>query len=301
MQRVPNHWTKFVYFDPRRVLPKLHSIRWRVARSDLDDSVKNLRTHAFKEEREAWDTAVLAYLLSEALNIDVHFSREECEDFDSVFCWRDGDHLKFTPVQLKELVPESNNPNSSLSQLFESLRMYARSPDLMVGIKLNRNIRIDFDSLMVPELPVGDIWLYGATTSDESIWGLWGWTNEQWVQYDVNWTKIELDALRWTVSDWAEAWPLINRVHLFGSRANGSNQATSDIDLAFEMVPAAGDESALATWMFESDGFLPSLRARIPYKIDAQLYLGEGTPTVLAGLEQGSVNLFDRNRKSSDA
>ena len=182
--RVPRQWTKYEYHDPNVVLPKLHGVRRLVSVSDLPENVKNLRTHSLQPEREAWDAAIFCYLLSRALNLDIRFSRVEELDFDSVFTWLGNGVQNFAPVQMKELVPEFTNANATLDQIIAGLRKYVDSSELVVGIKLNRQISIDFSAVDVSGLPVAEVWLFGATAEDQSKWSLFGRKGGQWVQYE---------------------------------------------------------------------------------------------------------------------
>ena len=50
---------------------------------------------------------------------------------------------------MKELVPEYNNSKSTLESIIYDLKKYTDSDDLIVGIKLNRNARIDFSSIKI--------------------------------------------------------------------------------------------------------------------------------------------------------
>ena len=182
--RVPRQWTKYKYHDPNVVIPKLHELRKLVSESDLPENVKNLRTHSLQPEREAWDAAIFCYLLSCALNLDIRFSRVEESDFDSVFTWLDNGIQKFAPVQMKELVPEYTNANATLENIIDKLRKYVDSSELVVGIKLNRQTSIDFNAVDVSELPVAEVWMFGATAEDQSKWSLFGRKGDQWVQYE---------------------------------------------------------------------------------------------------------------------
>jgi len=185
VRRAPRHWAKFEYFDPYLVLPKLQALRVRVGESDLPDKTKALRTRNLQEEREYWDAVVLCYLLSEASGLKIFMCREQDSDFDTIFTWKTGDAQAFAPVQMKELVSEELNPKASLESIFDGLKKYSRSDDLVVGIKLNRNTRIDFDSLAVPDLPVAEVWLFGATSPYEGSWTLFGEKDGTWHRWDV--------------------------------------------------------------------------------------------------------------------
>ena len=174
MKRVPREWKTYEYYDPKVILPRLQNIRLQVSASEIPDKIRNLRTNRLKPEREAWDAAVFCYLISRATGIEMFFSKVESSDYDSVFAWNDGTNQCFAPVQMKELVPEYNNSKSTFESIIYDLKKYTDSDDLIVGIKLNRNTRIDFSSIKIPPLPVAEVYCFGATQPDEGSWILIG-------------------------------------------------------------------------------------------------------------------------------
>jgi len=185
MKKAPREWSKYVYFEPKSVLVRLQEVRKQVASSNLPKRVKNLRAKSLQREREAWDTAVFCYLLSQALNLDIRFCREEKSDYDSIFTWKTSEAQHFAPVQMKELVPKELNPFVSLNGILSSLCKYVNSPDLVVGIKLNREICLDFKAIDTKILPVAEVWMFGSTSKDESVWSLFGQSNNDWKQYEL--------------------------------------------------------------------------------------------------------------------
>jgi len=174
IKQAPREWKDYPYYDPKVILPKLQKIRKYLSITDTPDTIRNLRTNKLKAEREAWDIAIFCYLMSKAIGIDIYFSRIEKSDYDSIFTWNDGSSQCFSPVQMKELVPEETNPNTTLEAIIESLKKYVNSPELIIGIKLNRQIQFVLSSIECNDVPVGEIWCFGATTEDESRWSLFG-------------------------------------------------------------------------------------------------------------------------------
>jgi hypothetical protein len=172
--RVPRKWERFEYFDPVVILPQLREIRERISDTDTPTKIKNLRTNMLKKKRESWDAAVFCHLFSLATGQKIYFSREEDSDYDSIFTWNDGDSQCFAPVQLKELVPAHTNPNANLQDILNKLPIYSGNNDLIVGIKLNRRETIDFSLLDTTNLPIRELWMFGATTEDQSHWSLIG-------------------------------------------------------------------------------------------------------------------------------
>ncbi|MDO9213856.1 MAG: hypothetical protein Q8Q54_06630 [Methylococcales bacterium] len=174
IKRVPREWKTYEYYDPKVILKKLQKIREDISRTDTPSTIRNLRTNKLKIEREAWDIAIFCYLMSKAIGVDILFSRIENYDYDSIFTWNDGNSQCFAPVQMKELVPEETNPTATLEAIIESLKKYVNSPELIIGIKLNRRIQFVLSSIECNDISVGEIWCFGATMADESRWSLFG-------------------------------------------------------------------------------------------------------------------------------
>jgi hypothetical protein len=95
---------------------------------------------------------------------------------------------------MKELVPAYTNPEAHLNEILEGLRKYGTSADPVVGAKVNRQLRIEFDNLSVDDLPVAEVWLFGATQPDESRWSLFGRREGKWVKWDAI-AKLTLAAM----------------------------------------------------------------------------------------------------------
>jgi hypothetical protein len=110
--------------------------------------------------------------MSLALGHKVFFGTTEAADFDSVFTWFSEGDQHFAPVQMKELVPEQTNAGATLQVIISGLKKYTDSKNLVVAIKLNRALKIEFSALDFSSVTVGEIWCFGATTKDESEWVL---------------------------------------------------------------------------------------------------------------------------------
>ncbi|GAB7543676.1 nucleotidyltransferase family protein [Cupriavidus sp. 8B] len=52
-----------------------------------------------------------------------------------------------------------------------------------------------------------------------------------------------------TLRSWAESQPHVRRPWIFGSRLKGMQRVDSDLDVAMEIDPVGGDESAAVTWV----------------------------------------------------
>lgn len=190
LKRVPRQWQRYEYFDPTRVLSRLQEVRRSPELQNAPARVRNLRTNKLKEERESWDAAVFCYLMGQHLGVDIRFSRTEARDYDSVFTWHTDEGQTFVPVQMKELVPETLNEFASLEAVWNSLGKYGDSDDLTVAIKINRNARLELGGFTAKDLPVSEVWLYGASTPDQSRWLLLGESEKGWVRADYDHQKF---------------------------------------------------------------------------------------------------------------
>ena len=184
MKSVPKSWFQYEYHDPKIALPKLQRLRLMLSASALSSKVKNLRTRKFQRDRESWDTAVFCYLMVRSRSLDIRFSRIEDSDYDSIFTWATEEGRCFVPIQMKELVPIETNPSANLEKLLDSLKKYGDSGELIVGIKLNREVSLDFRRLSSKDLPVAEVWMFGATTADQRTWSLFEETDDGWSQLD---------------------------------------------------------------------------------------------------------------------
>jgi hypothetical protein len=169
-----NRWSKFRYHDPRTVLIALRELEIEVARSDLDERVKSLRTNKLKKHREFREAAVFCHALGFIQNKTIHFARCEEEGYDFIMLQPDGDRLLFSPLQIKELVPSALNVQSSLDEILAGLGRYASASDTVVAIHINRRMRMDLKTITLPDIPVGQIWLFGGADDVPMEFALYG-------------------------------------------------------------------------------------------------------------------------------
>jgi hypothetical protein len=92
-------------------------------------------------------------------------------DYDAVIRWQRADERRFTPLQLKEFVPDGVNDRATLDEIFEGLTRYRDSTDLTVAVFLNRRFRLE--EISCPRLTLGGLYLFGVSP-DQSQWFLMG-------------------------------------------------------------------------------------------------------------------------------
>tara|TARA_R110000787_G_scaffold272069_2_gene379458 strand:+ start:12736 stop:13323 length:588 start_codon:yes stop_codon:yes gene_type:complete len=163
------------YYDPISFLKQLRVFECELAASETPEPIMRLRTGTLKTERELRDAALFCAGMSECIGQQVWMAAAEDQDHDFIASWTSSGARHFCPVQLKEVVPEDLNADSSIEAVIDKLHRYSDSFDLTVAIKLGRNMRFDPSELKVPDdLTIGELWVFGAVESSQSAWALWG-------------------------------------------------------------------------------------------------------------------------------
>jgi len=164
-------WGKLKYQDPKVILLKLKELEIITSKYQMDMKVRTLRTNSLNRYRQWREAAIFCYGIGKVvINTPVHFATIENADYDCVARCKHG----FTPVQIKELVPEYLNPTKDLNQLIAELKKYHTSHNTMIAIHVNRQFRLDFNKIVVPDLNVAEVWLFGGTSPDGLQWFLYG-------------------------------------------------------------------------------------------------------------------------------
>lgn len=168
-------WDRLEYHDSRKVLVKLAKLGNIVAKSNLPTDIKTLRTKSQRKFLEGRQAALCCYGIGKTvLKTKVYHALVEKSDYDSVALWGKDDTMNFAPIQLKEVVPKSRNPKTSINEELKKLSKYSNSEDLIIAVHVNRAGRIKISDIRVPKLNVAELWLYGGLTSDQSRWFLIG-------------------------------------------------------------------------------------------------------------------------------
>lgn len=168
-------WSKLRYFDPATILRSLRQVEIEIADKNIDDRVRTLRNNLLKPHREGREAALVCHGIGSAvLKTTVFFARSEKSDYDFISMWIVDDTQHYSPVQIKELVPQEVNNNIDLNKLISSLQKYKNSNDLTVAIHMNRKSTIDMSKIIIPHLDIRELWLFGALTLNQSKWFLVG-------------------------------------------------------------------------------------------------------------------------------
>jgi hypothetical protein len=112
--------------------------------------------------------------MSHRLGIPVVFSPIEAADHDFVLSFEAEGIRRFTPVQLKELVPTELNAEATLEGLIKQLRARAVATNTVLTIRLNRGGREDLSPQRFAGVPFREIWLFWAASPDATDWRLLG-------------------------------------------------------------------------------------------------------------------------------
>lgn len=169
-----NEWRKLHFVDSAKLLPEFRTIQAQVANSNLKDQIKNLRTQKFKQYREGWVAAIFCFGMSQLIGVPIYIASHEASDYDAVAMRVEDDTQHFTPIQIKEVVPEALNPSTDINKEIAKLNRYPVSNDTVVVIHMNRAGQLQLPTIEVPHLNIASLWLIGASAPDQSRWFLAG-------------------------------------------------------------------------------------------------------------------------------
>ena len=166
--------SKLQYVDPCKLLVRLRVLEREVATASIAPKVRAMRTNGLKAFREMREAAIFCYLIGERMSTKVLLAHGESEDYDFVARWLEANEVRYTPVQIKELVPETLNAEATMCKLIEGLHKYADSSELVVVVHVNRVMHFDPNELEIPSLPIAGLWAFAAIAPDQNEWALWG-------------------------------------------------------------------------------------------------------------------------------
>jgi hypothetical protein len=170
----PRAWSQLQYLDPERILSGLREIALTHPLEKLPYEVATLRTRGLRRYGEGRQAAFFCYGLGQAIGARVQVAQTAQEDFDIVARYVAEDELRYVPVQLKEWVPDTVNPSTTLEAELGKLVKYGNAQDLVVAFHLNRTAHIKFSELQLPAVNLGALWFYGAKDATQREWWLIG-------------------------------------------------------------------------------------------------------------------------------
>jgi hypothetical protein len=169
-----NEWIGLQYYSAKEVLIKFREIELSLRGAILDDRIRTLRTNKLKKHREGREAALFCFGLEAVLGTIVDFALCEHSDYDFVTRWVDVDTTIYTAVQLKEIVPDSINPDFTLQAAIDNLRKYVDSSDLVVALHFNKRGTFDLPAIKIPSLQVAELWCYGTLDQYQQDWFIYG-------------------------------------------------------------------------------------------------------------------------------
>lgn len=168
-------WCELEWRDPRIDLINLGKLQTQLEGGGIRPAVANLRERELRRYLEWRQAALFSYFVSNAvLNVPVAYSMVEDEDYDCLVRWVVDGTYNFAPVQLKEVVPKTLNPNAELNKELAKLEKYAGPSDTIVAVHLNQTGRLEFESIEVPKTGCKEIWIYGSLSASQAVWFLYG-------------------------------------------------------------------------------------------------------------------------------
>ena len=171
---IPREWLKLQYIDPAHTLIRMRHIELTQPLEELPYKVASLRTNELRGPREARQGALFTYGLGQCLGVPINFALSEEQDYDIVVRYAANGIVNYLPVQLKEWVPETLNPQSTLQDEIDKLAKYVDSKNLAVAFYLNRDTSFNLSVLELPRERIGGLWLYGASNPLQERWFLVG-------------------------------------------------------------------------------------------------------------------------------
>ncbi len=144
-------WSKLnEWFDPCRTLRDLRDVELQIAGHPIDPKVRALRTRGLRKYNEWRQAALFCHGISSLLGTTLYFAHVKAKAHDYV-TMRVVDRVqRFTPLQLKELVPNETNPDATLEGIFEDLVKYATASHTILAVNINRPGTTDLNTIRVP-------------------------------------------------------------------------------------------------------------------------------------------------------
>jgi hypothetical protein len=136
---------------------------------------RSLRTNKLRPWSERRIAALFAYGMSKRMpGFWFDFAGVERSDYDAIIRHHNGEECFYTPIQIKELVPEHINEDSTVEAIMHSLAKYSNSPELVVVVYLNRRMKIRPHPIRLKQINIGGLYFLGAASPNKRQWLLMG-------------------------------------------------------------------------------------------------------------------------------
>lgn len=181
-------WRALAWRDPRADLVNLGNAHTDLLRQGISVAHDDLRVRGWRHYLYSKQAALFAHLISEAiLKAPIAYAMVEEEDYDCVLWCKVNGRDRYARVQLKEVPPPHLNPSTTIESELAKLSKYPTSAQTIVAMHVNQEGPLEFSSIPRPTTSVAEIWLYSATTADQSHWFLYGNLLYHPQGFDVSW------------------------------------------------------------------------------------------------------------------
>ena len=169
------NFNMYDYKDPREWLVAMHEVESLVSESPVNYPVRSLRTNKLRQWRDRRIAALFAYGMSQRMpGYWFDFAGVERSDYDAIIRYYDAEECFYTPIQIKELVPEHVNEASTVEAILQCLTKYSNSPDLVIVVYLNRRMRIRLHPIRSKQINIGGVYFLGGASAGKRQWLLMG-------------------------------------------------------------------------------------------------------------------------------
>lgn len=156
-----------MFLNPELFLVKFRELYDSLPMTRMPRDLASLRAREVRHMGEARRCALFCYGVGQLLGVKILFADYESSDYDYVAAYERDGAVVYVPVQMKEFVPVSVNPNADLQREINKLRKYCNSPDLVVAIHLNRTGFVRLSELDLSGLPIKELWFFGAKDAQD--------------------------------------------------------------------------------------------------------------------------------------
>lgn len=168
-------WKTLRYRDARADLVNLGRLQGVMDKAGNSPILADLRNHELGKYIEARQAALFTFFVGQMVVMaPTEYAMCEDQDYDCIVRWKEQRRNCYVAVQLKEIVPKHLNPKAEINAELAKLAKYVASESTIVAVHLNQTGPLDFSNLKMPETSCSEIWIYGALSSDQSRWFLYG-------------------------------------------------------------------------------------------------------------------------------
>ena len=163
-------WKKLEFMNPEKFLIGLKQIYDDLPMELMPKDYASLRRRDVRYIGEARRCALFCYGVGNLLGVKIYFADYESSDYDYVGSYFHAGRLTYVPIQMKEFVPIGINPKVQLQDEIDKLKKYRDSSNLVVAMHINRKGLFQLSDLDFTNLPVKELWFFGAEEDSAQDW-----------------------------------------------------------------------------------------------------------------------------------